>query len=439
MTWTPNALPDGWAVVPLQEVAEVAFSGVDKKTVDGEVPVSLCNYTDVFYNRRIHGRLDFMSATATPAEVERWSLRKGDVLFTKDSETPDEIGVPAYVEEDLPGVLCGYHLGRARPLPGRVDGAFLAASLHTSRARQHFARIANGVTRFGLTLGATRGFPVPLPPMSEQRRIATMLDSVDEIVRDTADLIETARCLRDTARNGIMDRRARCGPAPTPAHRSAGGVSGRTARSFGDCADHIRDLVDPPQGSGIPYVGLEHISSGTLRLVGHGVSGDVSSAKRRFRTGDILFGRLRPYLHKVARAPFDGICSTDIMVIRARDGVDQDFLYWCVASSDFLNHATSGSEGTKMPRTSWRHLSTHRIWLPSLAEQRAITAFLDSLDLATSSCEDLLVSTTSLRDALYQQLLDAGNDDDRPVGVHGRDSTETNPRPAMPCRFDETC
>lgn len=89
MTRTPNALPDGWAVVPLQEVAEVAFSGVDKKTVDGEVPVSLCNYTDVFYNRRIHGRLDFMSATATPAEVERWSLRKGDVLFTKDSETPD--------------------------------------------------------------------------------------------------------------------------------------------------------------------------------------------------------------------------------------------------------------------------------------------------------------------------------------------------------------
>ena len=204
MTRTPNALPDGWAVVPLREVAEVAFSGVDKKTVDGEVPVSLCNYTDVFYNRRIHGRLDFMSATATPAEIERWSLRKGDVLFTKDSETPDEIGVPAYVEEDLPGVLCGYHLGRARPLPGRVDGAFLAASLHTSRARQHFARIANGVTRFGLTLGATRGFPVPLPPMDEQRRIATMLDSVDNTINETSALVSAAEKFREGLRHELL-------------------------------------------------------------------------------------------------------------------------------------------------------------------------------------------------------------------------------------------
>ena len=204
MTRTPNALPDGWAVVPLQEIAEVAFSGVDKKTVDGEVPVALCNYTDVFYNRRIHGRLDFMSATATPAEIGRWSLRKGDVLFTKDSETPDEIGVPAYVEEDLPGVLCGYHLGRARPLPGRVDGAFLAASLRTSRARQHFARIANGVTRFGLTLGATRSFPVPLPPMNEQRRIATMLDSVDHTINETSALMSAIERFREGLRHDLL-------------------------------------------------------------------------------------------------------------------------------------------------------------------------------------------------------------------------------------------
>lgn len=428
MTRTPDALPDGWVVVPLQEVAEVAFSGVDKKTVDGEVSVSLCNYTDVFYNRRIHGRLDFMSATATPAEIERWSLRKGDVLFTKDSETPDEIGVPAYVEEDLPGVLCGYHLGRARPLPGRVDGAFLAASLHTSRARQHFARIANGVTRFGLTLGATRGFPVPLPPMGEQRRIATMLDSVDNIIRDTTDLIETTQCLRDTLRNGIISR-SHDGPSSMSGRLVEGESLSARHDPLGDCADHIRDSVDPSRAPRLPYIGLEHIGSGTLRLVGHGISSDVSSAKRSFRTGDILFGRLRPYLRKVVRAPFNGVCSTDIMVIRSRDGVDQDFLYWCVASSDFLNHATSGSEGTKMPRTSWRHLSTHRIWLPALAKQRAIAVFLDNLDRATSSCEDLLTSTTTLRDALYQNLLEAGDDDDRLSA-----STDVAARERMPSR-----
>lgn len=107
--------PDGWQVVRLGDVAEIAFSSVDKKTVDSEVPVELCNYTDVFYNRRIRPGMDFMTATASPVECDRWALRKGDVLFTKDSETPDEIGIPAYVTADMPEVLCGYHLGLARP------------------------------------------------------------------------------------------------------------------------------------------------------------------------------------------------------------------------------------------------------------------------------------------------------------------------------------
>ena len=96
-----DAPPDGWKMVRLGDVAKVAFSGVDKRTVQGEVPVQLCNYTDVFYNRHIRSGMDFMWATATPAECERWSLKQGDVLFTKDSETADEIGIPSFVTQDL--------------------------------------------------------------------------------------------------------------------------------------------------------------------------------------------------------------------------------------------------------------------------------------------------------------------------------------------------
>ena len=90
-------IPDGWRLVRLGDVADVSFSSVDKKIVDGELPVELCNYTDVFYNRRIRAGMKLMNATATPAERDTWSLKKGDVSFTKDSETPDEIGVPSYV------------------------------------------------------------------------------------------------------------------------------------------------------------------------------------------------------------------------------------------------------------------------------------------------------------------------------------------------------
>ena len=116
-------IPDGWRLARLGEVADVSFSSVDKKTADGEVPVELCNYTDVFYNRRIRVGMNLMTATATPVERDTWSLKKGDVLFTKDSETPDEIGVPSYVSDDMPNVLCGYHLGLARPFSDLVHTA----------------------------------------------------------------------------------------------------------------------------------------------------------------------------------------------------------------------------------------------------------------------------------------------------------------------------
>ena len=161
------ACPDGWRLVRLGDVANVAFSSVDKKTADGEVPVELCNYTDVFYNRRIRAGMKLMTATATPAERDTWSLKKGDVLFTKDSETPDEIGVPSYVSDDMPNVLCGYHLGLARPSSDLVYGAFLARALASRASVQEFSRIANGVTRFGLTLEATRNLSILLPPLPE--------------------------------------------------------------------------------------------------------------------------------------------------------------------------------------------------------------------------------------------------------------------------------
>ena len=119
--------------------AEVAFSSVDKKAIKGEIPVRLCNYTDVFYNRRLRPAMDFMAATAKPTESERWNLRRGDVLFTKDSETPDEIGIPAFVEADMPDVVCGYHLGIARPHAELLDGAYLAEVLGSPKLSVQFA------------------------------------------------------------------------------------------------------------------------------------------------------------------------------------------------------------------------------------------------------------------------------------------------------------
>ena len=199
-------LPDGWRMVQLGDVAEVAFSGVDKRTISEETPVLLCNYTDVFYNERITPEMDFMPATATDTERERWQLKRGDVLFTKDSETADEIGIPSVVTDNMPGVLCGYHLGVARPSPALVDGPFLAVALNSAASRRHFTRVANGVTRFGLTLEAARSVPVLLPPLPEQRAIADVLDSIDAAIERTEAVIAATETLRDSLLHELLTR-----------------------------------------------------------------------------------------------------------------------------------------------------------------------------------------------------------------------------------------
>ena len=103
-------IPAHWNVRRLKTIASVRMSNVDKKTVEGQTPVKLCNYVDVYYNDFITAGLKFMNATATPEQVRRFMLRADDVLITKDSESWNDIAVPAVVVEDLSNVLCGYHL-----------------------------------------------------------------------------------------------------------------------------------------------------------------------------------------------------------------------------------------------------------------------------------------------------------------------------------------
>lgn len=164
-----DEVPEHWEVVLLKHIADVRFSGVDKHSRDDETPVRLCNYTDVYKNDRITSDMDLMRATATTAETARLTLKGGDVILTKDSETPDDIGVPAWVPEDLPDVVCAYHLSLLRPRSTRVMGEFLFRAISSARIAQQFHVLATGVTRFALGKHDVKNAIIVLPPVEEQK------------------------------------------------------------------------------------------------------------------------------------------------------------------------------------------------------------------------------------------------------------------------------
>ena len=150
--------------------------------------------------------------------------------------------------------------------------------------------------------------------------------------------------------------------------------------TFGSCASLIQDTISPSDCGETPYIGLEHIGEGTLSLESTSTARTVNSIKSRFRCGDILFGKLRPYFRKVVRPRFDGICSTDIWVVRPSDGVDAGYLFYLMASQQFVDTATRGSQGTRMPRAKWEFVSRSKVFLPPIQEQRAIAGVLGALD-----------------------------------------------------------
>lgn len=186
----------------LNEICEIITSPVDKKSYTEETPVLLCNYTDVYYNEFITKDINFMKATASDNEIKRYSLYKGDVVITKDSETPDDIGISTYIAEDIENLVCGYHLAILRPNTKYVNGLYLAYYLKLQQVLHIFGRFANGITRYSLINATYKAVPVLLPPLEEQKKIADILSLWDKAIEQTKELI----AYKEKQKKGLMQK-----------------------------------------------------------------------------------------------------------------------------------------------------------------------------------------------------------------------------------------
>lgn len=173
-----------WRLSKLGDISEIILSGVDKKSRDDEQTVRLCNYMDVFYNNYIKNSMDFMESTASEREIEKCNLQLGDVIITKDSETPEDIAQSAVVIDELENVICGYHMAILRPIENEIIGSFLRELIMIPDIHHEFERRANGATRFGITLASLHNIEVPYPAVEDQRTIVEVLQMSDRWISD---------------------------------------------------------------------------------------------------------------------------------------------------------------------------------------------------------------------------------------------------------------
>lgn len=217
-----GTVPSDWNVLPLWAIAKMTVSNVDKHSLPTEQAVRLCNYVDVYKNDRINDAIEFMEATASSAEIKKFSLRVGDVLITKDSENPNDIAVPAIVTQAVNSLVCGYHLAILRAF-GDLVPEYMFRLLQTVYMRSYFATKAQGVTRFGLSQNDITRCPVPLPPIAVQHAIVahvesetTKLDTLIAKYRSELELLAEYRAsLISHAVTGKIDVRGLVAPSPT--------------------------------------------------------------------------------------------------------------------------------------------------------------------------------------------------------------------------------
>jgi len=312
--------------------------------------------------------------------LSRYLVRQGDIVYSRRGDVERR----ALIREAEDGWLCGTGCLRIRPGNGRVNAVYLSYYLAHSAVRSWIVRHAIGATMPNLNTSILSALPVVVPPLEEQRAIASVLGALDDKIDLNRRMNETLEVMaRALFKSWFVDFdpvRAKAGgeqpwgmDAATAAlfpdafeDSDLGEIpQGWRAATIGDIADNRRDGANPDDlDRDTPYIGLEHMPRGSIALHQWETVEKVGSTKLAFSAGDILFGKLRPYFKKVGVAVVDGVCSSDILVVQPKSPDWFGVTVMQLSAQEFIDYTDSMSSGTKMPRVNWQDIARYPLALP---------------------------------------------------------------------------
>ena len=279
-----------------------------------------------------------------------------------------------------------------RPNSSDLNPVFLGYLLRTPTIRKQIICQGQGISRINLAASRISNIDLYHPSPDEQLKIANILSLLDQRIEAVCKIVEHLKKYKRGLLQAIFSREVQLENLSNWEHRL-----------FSEIASLGKGKYTPKQEEALPCIELEHLEQQTGQIIGYANSNEQNSVKSVFHKGDVLFGKLRPYLRKFALPEYDGVCSSEIWVLHPESNIDSTFLFYLIQSESFIA-AANISSGTKMPRAEWSKVSNESFFIPELSEQKRIADLFSAIDKRIVNASRSVNKMQSLKQGLLQQL-----------------------------------
>jgi len=283
----------------------------------------------------------------------------------------------------------------------------------------YLKKIGTGITIKYISRKKFENFPIPLPPLNEQKKIVKKIETLFSNLDNTKILIENIyfqlkqyqNVLLKSALSGDLSKHWREENLKFTVNKDVNEAKIPDPSfewkwfSFGEIIEPSKEKFEPKENKNRIFIGLEHIEKHTGKIVGNGNSTNMRSTKTIFNKNNVLYGRLRPYLNKVCVPDFDGVCSTDILVFQENNYILSKFLSYLLQENNFVRFANKNMSGVNHPRISFDKISKFKINLPSIEEQKEIVTVIEQGYLLIEHIASIVVSLKKQLDILKSSTL----------------------------------
>ena len=323
--------------------------------------IPMINVKNIGYGFVVDSNIEMISEK-TADRLKEHSLKERDILFGRKGAVDRH----AFIKKSNDGWIQGSDCLRLRIKDKKIiEPKYFSYFLLTEYHKQWmFNQCSHGVTMSSLNQEILNRIKIPLPPLPIQKKIAAILSAYDDLIEKNNRRISILEKMAEELYKEWFVRLRFPGHEKTKIKN--GIPEGWEVKRLGDVCFEERTLVKKKKiPDNMRYIGLEHITPNSIVIKEYGFAKDIQSDKLYFKEKDILFGKIRPYLHKVSISHFEGVCSSDTIVVRTNDENYQAFVYLTISSDTFVDLATTSSTGTKMPRADWSFLCEQKILIPN--------------------------------------------------------------------------